>query len=80
MDTGSRLTIQPRHFGEFASAFKAPPMERTGDSIPTYATADAQVGSQVRAVSIKDPSDSVLTPEEYEIPSEVGHWPNVAWS
>ncbi len=76
--TGSRFAIQSRNFDESTGAIKPPTMERTGDSIPAHQTTDPQVGSQVGAVGIEDPSDSVLAPKEYEILSEVGHRPYVA--
>ena len=75
---GPRLAIQPRHLDELAFAVEAPTMERTGDSVTAHPTTDAQVGSQVGAVGIKDPCDPVLTSEEHEILPEVGHRPHVA--
>ena len=48
-------------------------MEGTGQAVTAYTTADAQMGAEVGAVGIEDPGHPVLTPEEHQSASEVGH-------
>ena len=70
--------VQSGHRHQLAVSGELPAVERAGDSVTADPTADAQVGAEVRAVRIEDPGDPVVTTEEHEVLSEVGHRSHIA--
>jgi len=67
----SRGAVEPRHFDEGPVAVEAPTVKGAHDSVATHTSPDAEMGTQMRTVSVEDARHSRLVPEQHKVTTQV---------
>jgi hypothetical protein len=72
--------IESRHFDELTLTVKTPAVEGTCNAVAAHTSADAEMGTEMRTVGIKDARTSILATEHHQIAIEVLCRLHLAWA